>query len=113
MAAFPMILFLGACSPAVTSPANDWAGKLAQVEQVCNRQLGIGLNELGLLLEAEPGTVYSARSATLMERRAALEALQRAGYVRTQVLGGPDASFVAVERTQSGQDVANILLSRP
>jgi len=110
-------IVLAACTSAQSSPATadsaaTMAEKASRIEAVAQRELGIGQNELSFLLDADPGTVYTGRSMKIETRRQALDALERAGYVRVTVLGSTDDPYLKVDRTEKGQALAELLLSR-
>jgi hypothetical protein len=101
-----------AASGCSTSADDSTATRAANVERVTQEQLGIGQNELSLLLDAAPGSVYAANSVAMEQRKRALDALESAGYVTVRRSGG-EQGFLSVERTKAGEELASIFLRRP
>lgn len=112
------VVALTACTSAQSTPAQSAAAptpaeQVARVEAVTQHELGIGQNELTFLIDADPGTVYTGRSMKIETRRKALDALERAGYITITKLGSADEPYLKVDRTEKGQAVATLILSRP
>lgn len=66
----------------------------------------ISKEQLNLLLEAQPGTVYNVNAPSFRQRRPILDELQRNGYVSLkEVVNGSDR-FMIVERSKKGEALA-------
>lgn len=76
------------------------------LDQRSREDLGIGLNAVSLLLEAQPGSAYPANAPGFQGRRAALQELVTHGFATVRDTG----DYVFVERTPKGEAVAGALL---
>ncbi len=84
--------------------------RVMDVENFSREHLGVGINALGLLLDASPGTVYPAVGVGIQGRRDALEELRGSGFVDIREFESGGSHFVSVERTEKGNLVARAFL---
>lgn len=109
---FFMVTVIGClgCSPMADFGKDQISMRAMAVESTSQEQLGISVNALSLLLDADTGTVYPANGSGISGRRKALEELESNGYALIRRIDADDGSFLVIERTEKGNDVANLLL---
>lgn len=98
------------CSSRIDFGESEISMRAMAVESKSQEQLGISINALSLLLDADAGAVYPANGSGINARRKALEELENNGYAVVRKIDAAGGNFLVIERTKKGDDVANLLL---
>ena len=107
-------LLFASCAAKTTASNGDSATSGASaIDKMSIQQLGVGVNGLSLLLEADPGSAYPSNGANISKRRKALDELEANGFVTVKEVSGGNGTYLFVERTPKGEAVAEVFFSNP
>jgi hypothetical protein len=105
------LLSATASTPINGQQAQTEASHARQVDAYCREQLGIGLVDLSLLIEARPGEMFSPESLRLEGRLGSLETLMEKGYVTSSRSNTNGQQWLEISPTRKGNLVLNELRS--
>ena len=83
--------------------------RVDSLQSLSQKNFGVDLNAISLLLDASPGTVYTENAVSVQDREQALSDLEKAGYVKVNKYDAGGEKYISVERTKNGQELANLI----
>ena len=104
-----LLVALVATSCTLTSSTESPAVAARSINAKAQVSLGVSIRSLAFLFDADPGTYLTKDSLSLQNSWKQLEQLERAGYVKINIITSPQGDLVQIVLTAKGQEVSNAL----